>query len=123
MGAPACFELELACRELMEAFDYKEGICGCYLVGSALERPDWRDIDIRFIVDDVSFGKLFPNAGLTSNWEHDARWLVMTTSISDWLSKRTNLPIDFQFQAMTYANARFKGRPRNALGIHYNRNT
>ena len=42
VGAPAIFALEQACQIIVDAFgrDY-----GCYLVGSALKRADWRDVD------------------------------------------------------------------------------
>lgn len=116
VGAPACFELELVAKELRAAFA-NDGIGGLYLVGSALERPDWRDVDVRFMLADEEFQRLFPDANLhTGNWEFDPRWLIMTTSISAWMSKRTGLPIDFQFQPTSHANERHKGR-RNALGL------
>lgn len=112
VGAPACFALEMACQHLSEAF----GEC-CYLVGSALERADWRDIDVRMILDDEAFAELFPAAHVhTGSWEFDARWLVMTVSISAWLSKESGLPVDFQFQPRAHANERHK-KPRNALGM------
>ncbi len=110
VGAPACFRLELACQHLRQAF----GSYGLYLVGSALERADWRDVDVRYILSDEKFAELFPDAG--EHWEWDARWLVMTTAISAWLSQASGLPIDFQFQPQTHANARHPG-PRSALGI------
>ena len=113
VGAPAIFALELACQQLCEAF----GGFGCYLVGSSLQRADWRDIDVRFILSDEDFEKLFPGCNATcSRWEHDPRWLLLTTMISDWLKQRTGLPIDFQFQAQTHANERHAGQ-RSALGI------
>jgi hypothetical protein len=112
VGAPACFELELACQQLSQAF----GGFGCYLVGSALERADWRDIDVRMILSDDEFDELFPNCRERGIWEFNARWLVMTVSITEWLRKRTGLPVDFQFQPQTHANERHKG-PRNALGL------
>lgn len=112
VGAPACFELELACQQLSEAF----GGFGCYLVGSALERPDWRDIDVRMILSDTEFDQLFPQCRERGTWEFNARWLVMTISISEWLRKRTGLPVDFQFQPQSHANERHRG-PRNALGL------
>jgi hypothetical protein len=102
--------LDQACRDICEAF----GGYGCYLVGSALDRPDWRDIDVRFIMSDEDFAVLFPCAG--QHWEHDARWLLLTISISERLSKVSGLPIDFQFQPQTHANERHQGR-RHALGI------
>src|SRR3546814_6981560 len=43
VGAPEIFKLELACHDLVQAFDSY----GVYLVGSALQRPDWRDVDLR----------------------------------------------------------------------------
>jgi hypothetical protein len=109
VGAPACFNLEIECQLLNRAFDGQ-----CYLVGSALERPDWRDLDVRLIMDDEAFAALFPAAG--ERWEFDARWLVMTTSISARLSTATGCLVDFQFQPQTHANKRHPG-PRNALGL------
>lgn len=112
IGAPACFALEQACQHLRRAF----GQYGIYQVGSSLERADWRDVDVRYILDDAAFEKLFPDAG--RHWECDSRWLILTTAISGWLSKQTGLPIDFQFQPQTHANERHKG-PRNALGLTF----
>jgi hypothetical protein len=112
VGAPAIFKLEEACQQIVDAFE-DEGY-GCYLVGSALERADWRDVDVRYILADDKFDALFPGAG--EYWEHDPRWLLLTTAISDLLSKRTGLPVDFQFQPQTHANKRH-AKPRNAIGL------
>jgi len=111
VGAPAIFALETACRQLTEAF----GGWGCYLVGSSLDRPDWRDVDVRFIMSDEQFATEFPGAGRC--WEQDAKWLLLTVAISERLSKITGLPIDFQIQPRTYANERHRGS-RIALGMH-----
>lgn len=110
VGAPAVFALEQAARWVCEAFNGY----GCFIVGSALERPDWRDVDLRFIMPDEEFAVLFPDAG--QHWEHDARWLLLTVAISERLSKVTGLPIDFQFQPQTHANERHKGQ-RCAIGL------
>lgn len=110
IGAPACFALEQACQHITAAF----GGYGCYVVGSCLERADWRDIDVRFILSDEEFSGLFPDAG--ESWEHDSRWLLLTVSISAWLSKQTGLPIDFQMQPQTHANKRHDGL-RHAVGM------
>ena len=115
VGAPACFALELACQHLMDAFGAKWEN-GCYVVGSALERPDWRDIDVRLIMSDDEFAKLFPDAGPHGHWEHDPRWLLLTTWASKWLSDQSGLPVDFQFQAQTHANEKHRG-VRNAIGF------
>jgi hypothetical protein len=110
IGAPAVFALELECKHINEAF----GDYGCYIVGSSLHRPDWRDVDVRYIMKDEEFAKLFPDAG--QNWEMDTRWLLLTVSISEYLSKRTGLPIDFQIQPQTHANERHP-KPRSATGL------
>lgn len=115
VGAPAIFALELACKGINQAF----GGYGCYLVGSALERADWRDVDVRMILSDAEFLALFPDVQLDAhNWEFDPRWLLLTISISEHLRKVTGLPIDFQFQPQTHANERHKG-PRNAVGLRF----
>jgi len=119
IGAPACFALEMACKQIQAAFDDEEDFAGIFVVGSCLERPDWRDVDVRMILADEAFARLFPRAHLTNaTWEFDPRWTLMTVAISQWLSKETGLPIDFQFQPMTFANERHKG-PRHAVGLRY----
>lgn len=113
VGAPAIFALELCCQHVTQAL----GDYGCYLVGSALERPDWRDVDVRFIMEDGEFENLFPNAHPDSAlWEHDPRWLLITLSISEWMRKCTGLPVDFQIQPQTFANKRHD-KTRHAIGL------
>ncbi len=112
IGAPACFALEEAIRPVCEAF----GVHCCYVVGSSLQRADWRDVDVRLILDDAAFAAEFPD--VVHSYEHDARWLVLTVAISERLSRTTGLPIDFQIQPQTHANDRHKGR-RNAIGLRF----
>ena len=53
IGAPACFALEQACKQIKDAFpelDEADRI-GIYVVGSVLERPDWRDVDVRMMME------------------------------------------------------------------------
>src|SRR4051794_17555783 len=85
IGAPAAFKLELACQQLTKAF---AGGWGCYHVGSSRERKDWRDVDVRLVLDDKDFDKLFPDAH-EDRCEFDQRWLILTIAISEWLSKQT----------------------------------
>ena len=117
VGAPACFALELALRHVCEAFDAYSSCGGCFIVGSVLDRPDFRDVDVRLIMTDEQFAREFPGAG--NRWEHDAKWLLLTVAISAWLSKESGLPVDFQFQPQTHANARHTGK-RNAVGFRIN---
>jgi hypothetical protein len=115
VGAPAIFALSQACRQINEAFS---DCFGCYLVGSALERPDWRDVDVRLILSDEAFAAEFP--GADQHWEQDTRWLLITVALSQWLSKQTGLPIDFQIQPQTHANERHRG-PRQAIGLVFSK--
>lgn len=111
IGAPAIFRLELACQHVCDAY----ASYGCYLVGSSLERQDWRDVDVRLIMDDEDFATAFPNVE-GRNWEHDSKWLLTITSISAWLSQQTGLPVDFQIQPQTHANE-IHNKRRDAIGI------
>ena len=106
LPAPHYFNLNLACVPLLAAFDG-----GVYLVGSCLERADYRDVDVRAIISDAEYARLFNGHGAL-----DALWSIMCASIALWLSERTGLPIDFQIQQQTEANATHDGT-RSALGI------
>lgn len=120
VGAPGVFALEEECKKINDAF----GDYGCFLVGSALNSPNHRDVDVRFIMEDDEFHALFP--GLSRSeiergaaiWEFDPRWTLINTSISERMSRITRLPIDFQIHPMTWANARNDG-PRHALGLRF----
>jgi hypothetical protein len=125
IGAPACFALEMACKYVQEAFapSGDRGLAQIYIVGSALERADWRDVDVRMILDDATFSAMFPGALIdtgAATWEFDARWTLMCVAISQWMAKQTGLPIDFQFQPMTWANTRHDKR-RHPAGLRYAR--
>lgn len=114
--APHFFALNHACTIVNRALD---GF-GCYLVGSSLERRDCRDVDVRFIMSDEAFDRLFrvdpkdAESG-AAGWLNPL-WSLMCTSISLWMSNMTGLPIDFQIQRQTQANANHDG-VRSALGI------
>lgn len=121
IGAPACFALEQACKQVADAFHDPKYYVGLYVVGSCLERPDWRDVDVRMIMQDEAFLQLFPGTHLTSAlWEFDPRWCLMTVSISAWLKNQTGLPVDFQFQPSTFANEKHS-KLRHAVGLRYSK--
>ena len=77
-----------------------------YLVGSVLDDPNYRDVDIRLILDDDAFARL---SALI-----DVRRLGFVVSL--WGQQVTGLRIDFQIQEQTTANEEFKG-PRHAIGL------
>lgn len=99
------FNLKVACRAI-EAMGY-----GVFHVGSSLDRPDYRDVDLRCILSDEQFDAMFEG--------NMRRLSLFNTALSEWLGTRSGLPIDFQFQRMTDANLEFKGRYRNAVFDHY----
>ena len=77
-----------------------------YLVGSVLTSPDWRDVDIRIMLDDDVYDRL-----TTLISPH-----MLNLAISTWGQKVTGLPIDFQIQKVTEANEEFEGR-RHPIGM------
>lgn len=112
LGQTAWFNLNVACETVFRAFDSMP-----YLVGSSLDHKDFRDVDIRVILDDEEFERMFPLQPPNPIGKHNSpHWAFICTSISEWIQARTGLPIDFQIQQRTFANAEFPGK-RNACGI------
>jgi hypothetical protein len=81
---------------------------GPYLVGSVMERPDYRDVDVRVLMADRAFDVVFRRR------LEAVRFL--NRGLSVWGQQETGLPIDFQVQRQTEANAEYTGR-RNAMGV------
>ncbi len=98
------YNLNIACQPLA-ALGY-----GTFHVGSSLERPDYHDVDLRCMLPDDEYGRMFGGP------DSETKLLFLNTVISEWLRARTGLPIDFQFQHADKANEKYKGR-RNAVGI------
>jgi hypothetical protein len=99
------YNLESACIAADRAF-HDLGY-GLYHVGSSLTRADWRDVDIRALLEDDKFDALFSGSSL--------RLKFLNVAVSEWLAARSGLPVDFQFQRQSDANAKFNG-PRNSIG-------
>jgi len=99
-------ELDEACRPFLEAFGTHP-----YLVGSSSQRGDFRDVDVRLILADDEYDVLFA--------ERKALWALISRLGSSHLRAKTGLPVDFQVQRQSEANARFGDlgvTPRNPLG-------
>jgi hypothetical protein len=109
LGAPEAYNLNNVALILNEAFGVHN-----YLVGSCLTTRDYRDVDIRCILEDAEFNRLFKGCG--ECYQYHSLWSLMCASISEWLSNRTGLKIDFQIQRQTQANAENDG-PRQCLGL------
>jgi hypothetical protein len=116
LPAPHFFNLNMACVPLNDAF---ESGFGCYLVGSCLKRRDYRDVDVRMIVSDDEWARLFGTKDV-GRPDMNPFWSVLCSSVSLWLSKQSGLPVDFQIQQQTMANKEFSregGHARHPLGI------
>lgn len=124
LPAPAYFKLNQAVALIDKAFGV-HGSFGTYLVGSSLQRRDFRDVDVRMIMENEAYDKLFP--GAVDRPDLNAYWSLTCVMIADWLARETGLPIDFQIQRQSVANELFGRKalgegppgdyPRNALGI------
>jgi hypothetical protein len=116
LSPPDFHRLNWACRPIKEAFGEAP-----YLVGSVLARPDFRDIDIRLILDDETVERMFGANGafgVHGVGDPKAVRLLVNIALSDLIAKAANppAPIDFQIQSMSEANVPEHGA-RNPLGV------
>jgi hypothetical protein len=105
------FLLDLACKPLWEAFDGG----GVYLVGTAVKREAYRDVDVRLILADKRYDRLKKALGPEGI-------AFLGLAIGQYLASLTGLPIDFQVQRQTEANHHHPGGMRNPLGLRSLRN-
>jgi len=119
LSPPDFHRLDWACRPVVDAFGEP-----VYLVGSVLTRPDFRDVDLRLIVDDDVAVRLFGSDtfGLHGDGNGAAVRLLLNIALSDLISKTAAAPasVDFQIQSMTEANVPDHGR-RHPLGLRIDR--
>lgn len=85
-----------------------------YLVGSALRGKDWRDVDVRMIISDEEWDRW--NFGDPCCPHRNEKWVSLCQAYAALGNQMTNLPIDFQIQQRTSANAEHPG-PRSAIGM------
>jgi hypothetical protein len=78
-----------------------------YLVGSSTERADYRDVDVRVVLDEQRF-RAFSRGRLDS-----IRFLNRALSV--WGQQETGLPIDFQVQCGTETDE--FPTPTHAMGV------
>ncbi|QRI45095.1 nucleotidyltransferase [Microbacterium phage Shocker] len=98
------FLLDLACKPIEEA------IGATFHVGtSASGRQEYRDVDVRTILDDERYD------ALAAAVQHEGI-AFLGLVIGQYLYSITGLPIDYQIQRQTEANALHSGS-RNPLGV------
>jgi hypothetical protein len=100
------FLLDQACKPINEAL----GSFGCYLVGTAAEKKQYGDVDVRFIMADKPHDRLSKAVGPDGV-------AFLGIAIGQYIASLTALPIDFQIQRQTEANALHNGKVRNPLGV------
>jgi hypothetical protein len=107
------FLLDNAAWPIRRAFCYDDetGLSGLYLVGSTMsgeKSAGARDTDVRLMLSDGRYQRLKDAVGMAG-----IRFLGI--AIGQYLASATGLPIDFQIQQTSAANAEHQGR-RNPLG-------
>lgn len=123
LGVSQYFALNLACRTVWDSFR-EAGHVGMYLVGSVLKRRDWRDVDVRMMMEDPAFDRMFGPQPERFSGIDLSPLMLLNAAVSEWLQHRCGLPVDFQFQRMSKANEEFsskEGHTRNAIGIAHMR--
>ena len=108
LGQPDYMNLQAACMLVEHAFNET-----CYLVGSATERRDFRDVDVRVIMADEKFNALFGDSGGSMK----PFYLLTCAAVSAWLRERTGLPVDFQIQRQSHANEGYGNHRRDPLMV------
>jgi hypothetical protein len=108
--------LEEWCRNVFALFSEVP-----YLVGSATRTEKYRDVDVRLILADDHFDAAWgPHDGDDGLGDARLRLRLMNRAVSIWGQQETGLPIDFQIQRQTEANAQYPVRPgnvRNPMGL------
>ena len=106
---PALFKLRLfgdAVRRLIGATPY--------LVGSVLHRLDHRDVDVRIMLDDATFERVFGGDGL---WVTNGSLTLANMALSAMAREMTGLEVDCQIQRKSDANAVYGGETRQPLRL------
>ena len=98
------WRLDEACRPIRQTFHTAP-----YLVGAALTGHEYRDVDVRLILEDEPYDALADQLGPPG-------MAFLGLAFGEYLAARTGLPIDFQVQRQCEANEHHPG-PRNPLGV------
>lgn len=117
LSPPDFKRLDWACERIRDAFGEP-----VYLVGSVNERPDYRDVDLRLILDDDVVERMFGadgRFGTSAQPTPCALRQLLNVALSDLIEAMANppAPIDFQIQSMSEANVPENKGYRNPLGV------
>ena len=121
VGMPANLKLHEFGSIVLEGFEHlagKTGFVGVYHVGSSVEGKEWRDVDVLLILDEDTWKFVgMQEAGTATGFELDPVWRSLVLAYSALGHEMTGLPIDFQIQPQAWANKKFGGKHRSALGF------
>lgn len=87
------------CESLLVTFEPTS----VYLVGSVQERGDWRDVDVRIVMDDEQVDAL------------PMQLVDLNMLLSRWGQDQTGLPIDCQVQSASESQTHTGGRNPRGL--------
>lgn len=108
---PALLYLEQFGSHVWDAFGHPP-----YLVGTSLTSKEWRDVDVRLILPDEEYERLFWPLPAPDE-RTSGKWVALCMAFSALGQQMTALPVDFQIQNQLNANETYKGKPRQALGF------
>lgn len=108
VGMPQTIRLQEFGEHVRRAFGHIP-----YHVGSSLtEKSGWRDVDVRLILDDAEYAAA--GYGEPDREHQNPKWVSTILAWSAFGKALTDLPIDFQIQQRSHANAKYPHR-RSAL--------
>lgn len=107
LGEPEHMKLAAACQLVADALNET-----CYMVGSATESREFRDVDVRVIMDDENFDSLFGPSRAFKPFQ-----VLFSISVSTWLREVTGLPVDFQVQRRSDVSQADWDKERDPLNI------
>lgn len=112
VGMPAALYLDYFGALIWDAFG-----TNAYHVGSSLTGKGWRDVDIRLILDDAEYEA--QGLGDPKHPQQNAKWVALCLAFSSLGKSVTGLPVDFQIQQQSRANAENEDKPRSAIGVRH----
>lgn len=107
VSPPALFRLRLFGDAVYRATGVR-----AYLVGSVLTRRDHRDVDVRLMLDDEVFDRLF---GDEANWVQNGGLALANIALSALAREISGLDVDCQIQRTTDANDEYGSEQRQPL--------
>lgn len=87
-----------------------------YIVGSSQRGVPWRDVDIRVMVSREEFQRWFGTTWQDGRRHQNPLWRAHMLAWSKLGQQLTGLPIDFQVERISEANAKHRDEPRNPIG-------